>query len=71
MRGPALDLDLRRALRRDVERLAAEHADIALDRCDEWLAGETIESAEEHVSRTAEEPSRDENDAPRSARKGG
>ena len=51
-----VDLDLRRALRREVERIAAEHPDLtgetARERCAAWLASKATDGSDarpEHV----------------------
>jgi hypothetical protein len=74
MTAPVMDLALRRALRRDVEALAAEHPEVtgeaARERCSEWLAGEEPdEHAVEPGEHAAESPAsagrRDERPASR------
>lgn len=62
MTARVVDLRVRLALRRDVERLAAEHPEIAPERCEEWIAGETFDSTEKDPPRAADEPSGDEHD---------
>lgn len=66
MTAREVDLDLRRALRREVERLAAEHpeltGDSARERCAEWLADEPPDDTEEQVPHVADELTGDEHD---------